>query len=153
MVVVRQRRPVITSGDVGDIAKAEADLVDRFREYYLNTENETLRELERRTLGVAYGGNGYTDVHQVERFMGLLDVGEGDTVLELGSGAGWPGLHIARATRSNVVLSDVPWEGVAWGLRRGRADDILVEAVACLGTEIPFKDGSFDGVTHSDVMC
>lgn len=150
MVVVRQRRPVDTNGD---IARAETELVDRFRQYYLGADNEALRELERRTLGAAYGGNGYTDVHQVERFMGLLGVGEGDNVLELGSGAGWPGLQIARETRSRVVLSDVPWEGVAWGCRRGRAEGISVNAVACLGTEIPFKDGSFEGVTHSDVMC
>ena len=135
------------------IARAEAELVDRFREYYLATDNEALRELEYRTLGAGYGGNGYTDTHQVERFLGLLGVGEGDWVLELGSGAGWPGLYIARATGARVVLSDVPWEGVAWGRRRGRDESISVDAVACLGTEIPFKDGSFEGVTHSDVMC
>jgi hypothetical protein len=153
MVIVGQRRQVNTNRNNGDIGRAEAELVDRFREYYLNTDNEVLRELERRTLGAAYGGNGYTDIHQVDRFTSLLDVGEGDRVLELGSGAGWPGLYIARTTRSNVVLSDVPWEGVAWGSRRGREEGISVDAVACLGTEIPFRDESFEGVTHSDVMC
>lgn len=135
------------------IAKAEAELIDRFREYYLATDSNVLRELELRTLGAAYGGNGYTDIHQAKRFMALLGVGEGDTVLELGSGAGWPGLYIARETRSKVVLSDVPWEGVAWGCHRGHAEMISVDAVACLATKIPFRDGSFEGVTHSDVMC
>jgi ubiquinone/menaquinone biosynthesis C-methylase UbiE len=83
----------------------------------------------------------------------LLDVGEGDLVLELGSGAGWPGLYIARQARATIILSDVPWEGVAWGRRRGRAEEIAVDAVACVGSAIPFRDGSFQGVTHSDVMC
>jgi hypothetical protein len=144
---------VDTNGDDGDIARAEAELVDRFREYYLNTDNEVLRELERRALGAAYGGNGYTDIHQVERLGSILDVDGGDCVLELGSGAGWPGLYIARHTGANVVLSDVPWEGVAWGRRRGHTEGIPVDAVACLGSEIPFRDGSFEGVTHSDVLC
>ena len=150
MVTVRRRRPVTTSDD---IATAESELVARFREYYTATDNGVLRELERRTLGAAYGGNGYTDVHQVERLVGLLGVAEGDRVLELGSGAGWPGLLIARETGCQMILSDVPWEGVAWGRSRGRAEGTSVDAVACLGTEIPFKDASFEGVTHSDVLC
>ena len=99
-----------TSGDDGDIARAETELVDQFRQYYVGVDNEALRELERRTLGAAYGGNGYTDVGHVKRFMDLLGVGRGDRVLELGSGAGWPGLYLARETESEVVLSDVPWE-------------------------------------------
>lgn len=150
MVLGRRRRPVTTNDD---IATAEAELVDRFKGYYAATDNEALRELERRTLGAAYGGNGYTDVEQVERLVNLLGIGDDDRVLELGSGAGWPGLFIARATGCRVVLSDVPWEGVAWGQSRGRGEGISVDAVACLGTEIPFKDASFQGVTHSDVMC
>lgn len=143
----------MTTSSCDSTAGAEAELVDRFREYYLATDHEAVRELERRTLGVAYGGNGYTDVHQVERLVSLLGLGEGDRVLELGSGAGWPGLYIAQESGAMVVLSDVPWEGVSWGLRHGRAEGLHVDAVACLGAEIPFKDRSFDGVTHSDVLC
>jgi len=142
----------MSSGD-DEVARAETELVDRFRGYYLAADNEVVRELERRTLGASYGGNGYTDIHQVERLVDLLGVGEDDRVLELGSGAGWPGLYIARRSGCKVILSDIPWEGVARGLRRGRGEGISVDAVACPGTEIPFKDRSFQGVTHSDVMC
>ncbi len=141
------------TGNGGEFAQAEAELVNRFRAYYAATDNEAVRELEGRTLGAAYGGNGYTDVSQVERFVELLDVGQGDRVLELGSGAGWPGLYIAKRSGCQIVLSDIPWEGVAWGRRRGRTDGINADAVACSGTDLPFRDGSFDGVTHSDVLC
>jgi SAM-dependent methyltransferase len=143
----------VTSSSGDGAATSERELVDRFRAYYLATDNEAFRELERRTYGAAYGGNGYTDIHQVERLVSLLGLSEGDRVLELGSGAGWPGLYIARESGSSVVLSDVPWEGVSWGLRRGRAEGLPVDAIACPGAEIPFRDGSFDGVTHSDVLC
>ncbi len=130
-----------------------AELVERFRGYYAATPHPALRELEMRTLGADYGGNGYTDVEQAGRFVDLLGVGPGDRVLELGSGAGWPGLYLARASGCSIVISDVPWEGLAWGIRRGRDDGIAVDAVACSGTDLPFRDRAFDGVTHSDVLC
>jgi hypothetical protein len=150
--VHNQRRWVTTSSG-GGAAREEEELVDRFTEYYLATDNDAVRELERRTLGVACGGNGYTDIRQVERLVSLLDLSEGDRVLELGSGAGWPGLYIAQESGSRVVISDVPWEGVSWGLAHGRAEGLPVDAVACLGSEIPFKDRSFHAATHSDVLC
>jgi hypothetical protein len=139
--------------DDDEIGMAEADLVERFREYYASSESEAIRELERRTLGVAFGGNGYTDTVQVQRFVSLLGVSRGDRLLELGSGAGWPGLYIAQQSGAEVVLSDVPWEGLVRGQYRGRHERISTDAVACLGTELPFRDMSFAGVTHSDVMC
>ncbi|GMR02582.1 MAG: hypothetical protein BMS9Abin20_0920 [Acidimicrobiia bacterium] len=136
-----------------DDPNAETELVERFRDYYTSTAHGALRELERRTLGVAYGGNGYTDVDQVSQFIELLGVGPGDRVLEIGSGAGWPGLYLAKESGCRMVLSDIPWEGVAWGRRRGRGEAIDVDAAACSGVALPFRDGSFDAVTHSDVLC
>ncbi len=136
-----------------DDTTAESELVERFRGYYASASHPVLRELELRTLGVDYGGNGYTDVEQANVFIDLLGVGSGDRVLELGSGAGWPGLYLAESTGFSVVISDVPWEGVAWGLERGRRGGIGVSAVACSGIDLPFRDGAFEGVTHSDVLC
>lgn len=138
---------------MADGSPAEAELIERFRGYYASTSHTVLRELELRTLGADYGGNGYTDVDQISVFLDLLGVGPGDHVLEIGSGAGWPGLYLAKASGCSVVISDVPWEGLAWGAERGLRDDIDVDAVACSGTDLPFRDHTFDGVTHSDVMC
>ncbi len=136
-----------------DDPNAEAELVERFRDYYTSTARGALRELERRALGAAYGGNGYTDVDQVSQFIELLGIGPGDRVLEIGSGAGWPGLYLAKQSGCRVVLSDIPWEGLAWGRRMGQGEAIDVDAVACSGVALPFRDGSFDAVTHSDVLC
>ncbi|MCL1594470.1 MAG: class I SAM-dependent methyltransferase [Actinomycetia bacterium] len=136
-----------------DAKNAEEDLVERFRDYYVHSDHAVLRELEMRTLGADYGGNGYTDTTQVEHFVDLLRVGSDDRVLELGSGAGWPGVYISKVSGAAVVISDIPWEGVSWGLGRARADGIDAIAVACSGIALPFKDAMFDGVTHSDVLC
>ncbi len=136
-----------------DDSTAESELVDRFRGYYASTAHPALRELEQRTLGADYGGNGYTDIDQASVFLDLLDVDPAGRVLELGSGAGWPGLYLARTAGFEIVISDVPWEGVAWGLERGHREGIRVHAVACSGVDLPFRDRTFDGVTHSDVLC
>lgn len=138
---------------MADEAAAESEIIERFRGYYASTSHPALRELELRTLGADYGGNGYTDVDQVSEFIELLGIGPGHRVLEIGSGAGWPGLYLAKASGCRVVISDVPWQGVAWGAERGRSEGIGVDAVVCSGVDLPFRDHAFDGVTHSDVLC
>ncbi|GMQ99179.1 MAG: hypothetical protein BMS9Abin17_1749 [Acidimicrobiia bacterium] len=136
-----------------EVRAAEIRLIARYRDYYARTDHDVLRELERRTLGADYGGNGYTDVVQAAHFVELLGVGTGDRVLELGSGAGWPGLHLSRISGAQVVISDIAWEGLAWGSRRAKADGLDAHAVASSGLTLPFRDGTFHGVTHSDVLC
>ncbi len=136
-----------------DPRTAEEELVERFRDYYVHSDHAVLRELEMRTLGADYGGNGYTDTVQVEHFVDLLGIGTGDRVLELGSGAGWPGVYISKVSGASVVISDIPWEGVSWGVRRAKAERIDVTAISCSGIDLPFRDAMFDGVTHSDVLC
>ena len=136
-----------------DDSTGASELVERFRGYYASAGEPVLRELELRTLGADYGGNGYTDIDQAREIVNLLGTGPGDRVLELGSGAGWPGLYLSKIAGFSIVISDVPWEGVAWGLERGRGEGIRVAAVACSGVELPFREAMFDGVTHSDVLC
>ncbi|MFV1999641.1 MAG: class I SAM-dependent methyltransferase [Acidimicrobiia bacterium] len=136
-----------------DIQAAETALITRYRDYYARTDHDVLRELERRTLGSDCGGNGYTDVGQAAHFVELLGVGTGDRLLELGSGAGWPGLYLSEISDASVVISDIAWEGLAWGSRRARTDGLAAHGVACSGTTLPFRDRTFQGVTHSDVLC
>lgn len=136
-----------------EVRAVELDLIARYRDYYARTDHEVLRELERRTLGADYGGNGYTDVVQAAHFVELLGAGPGDRVLELGSGAGWPGLYLSRISGAQVVMSDVASEGLAWGSRRAHVEGLDAHAVACSGLTLPFRDATFQGVTHSDVLC
>lgn len=140
-------------GTLQNVHAAETELVERYREYYARTDHPVLRELELRTLGADYGGNGYTDAVQAATIVDLLRVGSGDSVLELGSGAGWPGLYVSAISGASVVVSDVAWEGLAWANRRARADDLDAHGVACEGATLPFRDNTFQGVTHSDVLC
>jgi len=136
-----------------DAHAAEVELIARYCDYYAQIDHDVLRELERRTLGADYGGNGYTDVAQAAHVVELLGVGSGDRILELGSGAGWPGLYLSRISGAQVVISDIAWEGLAWGSRRAKAEGLDAYAVASAGLTLPFRDAMFEGVTHSDVLC
>jgi SAM-dependent methyltransferase len=111
-------------------------------------------ELERRVLGTVFGGTSYTDLAQVGLFVEVLGLGSGSLLLEVGAGAGWPGLMLAQLSGCRVVLSDLPIEGLS--LARSRAAVAGLEGVwyvTANGGFLPFAPGSFDAVSHSDVLC
>jgi cyclopropane fatty-acyl-phospholipid synthase-like methyltransferase len=99
--------------------------------------------------------NGYTTVAQAERLAHELKLRPGMLLLDVGSGAGWPGLHIASVTGCDVVLSDQPRPALQRALRHGsRANlDGRCSAVQMTATTFPFAAGMFDGIVHTDVMC
>ena len=125
----------------------------RFREYYAESGSPAVRELERRVLGIDYGGNSYTDVDAAARLAALLELGRASVLLDIGTGAGWPGLFLAHHSGCRVVLSDVPAEGLRHARIRAAGDGIRASVAQAAGELLPFAPGSFDALTHSDVLC
>lgn len=137
-----------------EIAERERGVLDGFRDYYGAATSPAIRELELRALGTEFGGNSYTDIDQARHLIRLLDLRPGVDLLEVGAGSGWPGLFLARESGCRAVLSDVPVEGLRVARTRAHEEGIAnSEFVAASGTGLPFKDGSFDAVGHSDVLC
>ncbi len=130
------------------------DLFDRFHKYYgASAAAPVVRELERRVLGVDFGGNGYTDIAQARELTTLLSLGPRSELVDVGAGAGWPGLFMAWESRCRVTLTDPQSAGLRPALDRAAAFDIAAGAVATSGEILPFRAASFDAVTHSDVLC
>lgn len=127
--------------------------LQRFSDYYSSAGDPVLRELEQRVLGTDYGGNSYTDVSQADELIDMLELGVDSSLLDIGSGLGWPGLYLSARSGCRVLLSDVPIEGLQHASRRAEAEGIPAWSVASSGTALPFRDGSFGAVTHSDVLC
>ena len=112
-------------------------------------------EIERRVCGSDYGGTSWTTVDEARRVAGLLRLGPGKLLLDIGAGSGWPGLYLARTTGCDVVLTDIPFHGLVEAAARAEADGM---AGACRvavadGAALPFASGRFDAVSHSDVLC
>ena len=78
----------------------------RFNAYYTAAQAPVIDELQRRVLGSAGGGNGHTHVGQLPVLVSALRLGPNSALLEIGAGAGWPGLALASQSGCRVVLTD-----------------------------------------------
>jgi ubiquinone/menaquinone biosynthesis C-methylase UbiE len=85
----------------------------------------------------------------------LTGVRADQSLLDIGAGAGWPALYVARETGCHATLVDIPMNALQQAMERAVEDQTSarVDAVAASGAALPFDDDSFDIVTHSDVLC
>ena len=133
--------------------KDPRDLREEFDAHYRIVDEPLMLEVERRVRGSDYGATSYTTMKQADRLAALLDLTPGKLLLDVGSGTGWPGIYLARSTGCDVVLSDLPLEGLRRADRRMRDDGVHGGVVAAAGETLPLRDGVFDAVTSSDVLC
>jgi cyclopropane fatty-acyl-phospholipid synthase-like methyltransferase len=106
-------------------------------------------------IGGDWGANGYTTVAQADLLARELGLRPGVRLLDLGAGRGWPGLHLAATTGCQVVLADVPIEGLLAAAARARREKLAARAapVAASARGLPFSPAAFDAIVHTDVLC
>ena len=94
-------------------------------------------------------------MRQADQLAAALRLGPGVRLLDLGAGRGWPGLYLAVRTGCQVVLTDVPLEGLRQAMDRAQAEDVTDRAAAVVSSAraLPFRAGTFDAVVHTDVLC
>lgn len=131
------------------------DGFDRFRERYERPHEAVLDVIEQAVVGTVYGANGYTTLDQVELIADRLELGSDDLLLDVGTGCGWPGLHLATMTGCRVVATDAPFDGLTRAARRAAEDGIdgMVDVVAATGQQPPFRSRTFDAICSTDVLC
>jgi methylase of polypeptide subunit release factors len=136
-------------------SRDEQDALTRFRERYAVPTADVSAEIERRVIGAAWGANGYTTVEQADELGRRLELGAGRTVLDVGTGRGWPGLYLAAKTGCNLLGTDMPLEALAVAAHRARAESIddRVMLIAASGANQPFRPNSVDAIVHTDVLC
>jgi ubiquinone/menaquinone biosynthesis C-methylase UbiE len=114
-----------------------------------------MRDLERSVYGCDYGSTSGTTRLEAERIAQLLELRPAAKLLDVGAGSGWPGLYLAQLTGCDVVMVDLPLAALRIARKRAAADGLTqrCEAVAADGAALPFRDASFDALSHSDVLC
>jgi SAM-dependent methyltransferase len=111
--------------------------------------------VERLVIGSDFGADGYTTVGQADELARRLELRPGLRLLDLGCGRGWPGLYLAMRTRCQVVLADVPLDGLRSAKARAVRERLGARCavVAASGAHLPFAGESFDAIVHTDVLC
>jgi len=135
--------------------RAEAAIVERFTDSYRLCCSPARLDVEGTVLGADYGSTGYTTRAQADRLGRELGLALGVRLADLGAGAGWPGLYLARQTGCQVVGTDLPVDGLARARSRSIEDGVADRAsyVVTTGRHQPLRPGAFDAVVHTDVLC
>ncbi len=135
------------------MTNGSGDLTGEFNERYVVIGDPAMRRAELRVIGCDYGATSYTTRAEADRLARLLGLGPRRLLLDVGSGAGWPGIYLARSTGCRVVLTDVPLEGLWAASRRIGHEGVDGGVVAAYGESLPLRDEMFDAATSSDVLC
>src|SRR5262245_2068334 len=106
------------------VTREERETRQKFRDRYGERRTELLESIERVVVGGDWGANGYTTVAQADALGEALRLAPGGRLLDLGAGRGWPGLYLAVHTGCDVVLSDVPVEGLRLAIDRARSEAV-----------------------------
>ena len=136
-------------------SEAEVALKKRFEDAYARSMQPVLQEIEREVCGCDYGGNSWTTRQQADALIGLLDLDADSDLIDLGAGAGWPGLYLAKHSGCRLTIVDLPEIGLQLAEQRANKEGLRnrVTTAVADAADLPFPAAGFDAVSHSDLLC
>ena len=128
---------------------------ERLELSYAKLQTDVMLAIERQVCGCDYGGNSWTTRDDVQKFEKILELQPGLRFLDLGAGSGWPGLYLAKRSGCDLTLVDLPLTGLQIAAERAFNDQLTGACciVCANATNLPFNDGCFDALSHSDLLC
>src|SRR5687768_6293629 len=126
-----------------------------FEERYGIRGNRAAALVEERVIGAVWGANGYTTLAQADELFGHLALAPTSTLLDVGTGRGWPALYLAQRAGCSVVGTDLPLSALHTARARADREKLGHRAsmVVASGGTLPFRRRSFDAIVHTDVLC
>jgi SAM-dependent methyltransferase len=128
---------------------------EEFDQAYRQGALPAMQAIERKVCGCDYGATSWATKGEADLIAGMLGLQPGVRMLEIGAGSGWPALYLAAKTGCDVVLTDLPLDGLRIAAGRAVEDGISGNCAAAVAdaTRLPFCSHTFDAINHSDVLC
>ena len=122
---------------------------------YRHGQLPAVQAVERAVCGCDYGGTSWATRGEADQIAAALELAPGVRLLEVGSGSGWPALYLAGESGCDVMLVDLPLDGLRIAARRAVQDGLSGTCLAVVAdaAQLPFRDDCFDVINHSDVLC
>ncbi len=132
----------------------EATALKQFGDRYDTWSGEVSRLIDLETRGADVGANGYTTMAQADDLANVLRLGPGVRLLDIGAGRGWPSLYLAKKTRCDVVLTDIPPATVREAAQRANERPLSERCWFAVASadRLPFRPASFDAIVHADTL-
>ena len=133
----------------------EPTRLERFIRDYARPQSQAARQIEREAFGFHANTNGYATLDQAEELGRRLGLRRGVHLLELGSGRGWPAIHLVERYGCCATMTDIPINALRESATRADGQGVGDRCAFTVanGVALPFRTRSFNAVTHTDVLC
>ncbi len=127
----------------------------RLNEEFRDAQSPVLQAITNQVCDCCYIGNSWTTRNEADMMIGHLRLKASHDLLDIGAGAGWPGLYLALQTGCAVTLLDLPEIGLRLAKARAEADGMASQLSIVQGdaADMPFPPKNFAAISHSDVLC
>lgn len=136
-------------------SEAEKAQTERYNTAYVQGQLPLMADINCHVCGCDYGATSWTTLREADRIAGILGLCEGKGLLDLGSGAGWPAVYFAKACGCDVVMVDLPRDGLRIAMERAARDGVAGKCRAVVGdaAALPLPDAGFEVIHHADLLC
>lgn len=133
----------------------EKEFINQLSKRYKLGDSAKMLEIEEQICGCRYGATSWTTKAEAEQIGEFLSIAEGENVLEVGAGSGWPGLYLASKFELNMTLVDLPLSGLLIAQNRIIKDKLKKKCTVLSANtyELPFLQHSFGSILHCDLLC
>ena len=134
---------------------AEKKQTARLNKEFRDAQSPVLQAITNQVFDCCYIGNSWTTRSEADVMIERLCLMASHNLLDIGAGAGWPGLYLALQTGCAVTLLDLPETGLRLAEARAKEDGMTSQLSTVQGdaTDMPFPSESFTAISHSDVLC
>jgi ubiquinone/menaquinone biosynthesis C-methylase UbiE len=148
----------VVNQDAGDFmarSVAEEKQTVRLNQEFYDAQSPVFQTITNQVCDCCYIGTSWTTRNEADVMIEHLRLLASHDLLDIGAGAGWPGLYLALQTGCAVTLLDLPETGLRLAQARAEADGMTSQLSTVQGdaADMPFSSESFTAISHSDVLC